>query len=64
MQRARSIHQRDQPARSVTLIQGVQVKPLAVIPDERGFLMEMLRDDDEFFQRFGQVYLSVSTPGW
>jgi dTDP-4-dehydrorhamnose 3,5-epimerase len=25
--------------------------------------MEMMRDDDEFFQKFGQVYLSVVYPG-
>ncbi len=29
------------------LIDGVQVKQLKVIPDERGRLMEMLRSDDE-----------------
>jgi dTDP-4-dehydrorhamnose 3,5-epimerase len=45
------------------MIEGVRVKKLKVIPDERGFLMEMMRDDDEFFQRFGQVYLSVVYPG-
>ncbi len=45
------------------MIHGVVVKRLKVIPDERGMLMEMLRDDDEFFQRFGQVYLSVVYPG-
>ena len=41
------------------MIEGVKVKRLKVIPDERGLLMEMMRDDDEFFQKFGQVYLSV-----
>ena len=45
------------------MIDGVKVKRLKVIPDERGFLMEMMRDDDEFFQKFGQVYLSVVYPG-
>ncbi len=45
------------------MIEGVRVKKLRVIPDERGYLMEMLRDDDEFFQKFGQVYLSVVYPG-
>ena len=50
------------------MIHGVLTKPLKVIPDERGWLMEMLRDDDPFFQRFGQVYLTVVYPevvkGW
>lgn len=45
------------------MIQGVQVKQLRVIPDERGWLMEMLRADDPFFQRFGQVYLTAVYPG-
>ena len=45
------------------MIEGVRIKPLKVIPDERGFVMEMLRDDDDFFQKFGQVYLSVVYPG-
>ncbi len=45
------------------MIDGVVVKKLKVIPDERGFLMEMLRDDDPFFQKFGQCYLTVANPG-
>src|SRR6059036_650875 len=45
------------------MIEGVKIKRLKVIPDERGLLMEMMRDDDEFFQKFGQVYLSVVYPG-
>src|SRR5262249_4349029 len=45
------------------VIQGVLTKPLKVIPDERGWLMEMLRDDDPFFQKFGQVYLTGVSPG-
>jgi dTDP-4-dehydrorhamnose 3,5-epimerase len=45
------------------MIEGVVVKKLKVIPDERGYLMEMLRSDDEFFQKFGQLYLTVAYPG-
>lgn len=44
-------------------IAGVQVKPLRVVPDERGWLMEVLRKDDEQFSRFGQVYVSATYPG-
>jgi dTDP-4-dehydrorhamnose 3,5-epimerase len=45
-------------------IDGVKVKPLRLIPDERGWLMEVLRADDaEFFTRFGQVYVSATYPG-
>lgn len=45
------------------MIAGVVVKPLRVIPDERGFLMEMLRSDDEIFERFGQSYITACYPG-
>ncbi len=45
------------------LIDGVSTKELRLIPDERGYLMEMLRADDGIFQKFGQVYLSVAYPG-
>jgi dTDP-4-dehydrorhamnose 3,5-epimerase len=45
-------------------IEGVKVKPLRLIPDERGWLMEVLRADDaDFFTRFGQVYVSATYPG-
>ena len=45
-------------------IEGVKTKSLRLIPDERGFLMEILRaDDPEFFTKFGQVYISATYPG-
>jgi dTDP-4-dehydrorhamnose 3,5-epimerase len=45
-------------------IAGVRVKPLRVIPDERGWLMEILRaDETELLPRFGQVYVSATYPG-
>jgi dTDP-4-dehydrorhamnose 3,5-epimerase len=45
-------------------IQGVKVKELRPIADERGWLMEILRGDDrELFSRFGQVYVSATYPG-
>jgi dTDP-4-dehydrorhamnose 3,5-epimerase len=45
------------------MIDGVCTKNLKVISDERGWLMEMLRCDDEIFTKFGQIYLSVVYPG-
>ncbi len=45
------------------LIEGVIVKSLKVVPDERGRLMEIMRRDDAFFSGFGQVYLSTVFPG-
>ena len=44
-------------------IHGVQTKALRQIPDERGFLLEILRADDELFTKFGQVYVSATYPG-
>ncbi len=44
-------------------IDGVRTKPLKVVADERGRLMEMLRADEEIFTKFGQVYLTAAYPG-
>jgi dTDP-4-dehydrorhamnose 3,5-epimerase len=45
------------------MIEGVMIKKLRVIPDERGRLMEILRTDDEIFKGFGQVYMTTAYPG-
>jgi len=45
------------------MIDGVKVKKLKVVPDERGRLMEILRQDDDLFQKFGQVYMTTTYPG-
>jgi dTDP-4-dehydrorhamnose 3,5-epimerase len=44
------------------MIHGVQTKQLKVNADERGSLMEILRSDDEIFEKFGQVYVSLNYP--
>ena len=45
------------------MIHGVTVKPLRRIPDERGFIMHMLRVDDPEFEQFGEIYFSTAYPG-
>jgi len=45
------------------MIDGVMTKKLKVIPDERGHLMECLRNDDELFIGFGQFYVTTTLPG-
>lgn len=46
------------------LIQGVLVVRLKLIPDERGRLMEILRNDwDGYFDAFGQCYMTTGYPG-
>lgn len=45
------------------MIDGVEIKELKLIPDDRGFLMEMLRDDDAVFEKFGQVYMTGCKKG-
>jgi dTDP-4-dehydrorhamnose 3,5-epimerase len=45
------------------MINGVKIKKLKVIPDERGRLMEIFRNDDEYFKQFGQVYMTTAYPG-
>jgi len=45
------------------MIQGVEIKKLKVIKDDRGFLMEIMRADDKIFQKFGQVYITFCKYG-
>lgn len=45
------------------MIDGVQIKRLRVLPDERGRLMEILRCDDPMFEKIGQVYMTTTYPG-
>ena|SRR5690349_23528528 len=44
-------------------IDGVTVTPLRRIPDERGAVFHMLRDDSPGFERFGEIYFSMVYPG-
>jgi dTDP-4-dehydrorhamnose 3,5-epimerase len=44
------------------MIDGVKTKILKRIPDERGRLMEILRNDDDMFTGFGQVYMTTTYP--
>ncbi len=45
------------------MIDGVMTRNLKRIPDERGYLMEMLRSDWPEFQHFGQTYITAVYPG-
>ncbi len=45
------------------MIEGVKVRKLRVVPDERGYLMEILRSDWEEYEKFGQVYVTAAYPG-
>lgn len=45
------------------MIHGAAYKELKLIPDERGFLMEILRSDDPLFSGFGQAYVTAAYPG-
>jgi dTDP-4-dehydrorhamnose 3,5-epimerase len=44
-------------------IAGVRVTPLRRIPDERGAVLHMLREDSDGFERFGEIYFSTVYPG-
>jgi dTDP-4-dehydrorhamnose 3,5-epimerase len=50
------------------MIDGVIINSLKQIPDERGKVMHMLRDDSEGFAGFGEIYFSCVYPeaikGW
>ena len=45
------------------MIQDVIVKKLVRHPDDRGYFMEVLRDDDGLLSRFGQASFSKTYPG-
>jgi dTDP-4-dehydrorhamnose 3,5-epimerase len=44
-------------------IHDVRVTPLRRIPDERGAVFHMLREDSPVFDRFGEIYFSTVYPG-
>lgn len=45
------------------LIEGVKVKRLEKFADDRGFFMEILRDEDGFLEKFGQASMSLTIQG-
>lgn len=45
------------------LIEGVGVRRAKILPDERGKLGEIMRADDPWFEKFGQVYFTTTYPG-
>jgi dTDP-4-dehydrorhamnose 3,5-epimerase len=45
------------------MIEGVSVRPLRQILDERGKIMHMIRNDDPDFLGFGEIYFSCIYPG-
>ena len=45
------------------MISGVKVRKLRLVPDDRGWLMELLRTDWEEFEQFGQAYVTTCYPG-
>ena len=45
------------------MIDGVSITSLQEIPDERGQIMHMMRNDDPEFDCFGEIYFSVVYPG-
>jgi dTDP-4-dehydrorhamnose 3,5-epimerase len=44
-------------------IDGVIIKRLVRHCDERGYLLEIIRDDDQILERFGQTTFTISYPG-
>jgi dTDP-4-dehydrorhamnose 3,5-epimerase len=44
------------------MIEGVVTKQLKQIADERGWLVEIMRNDWEHFRKFGQAYVTAAYP--
>ena len=45
------------------MIDGVKIIDLKKITDERGMIFHMLKNTDEHFQKFGEIYFSCGYPG-
>ena len=45
------------------MIKGVQVKKLVKYNDDRGFFMEVLRNDDKLMKKFGQTSFTLTYSG-
>ncbi len=45
------------------MIEGVVIKKIEKFCDERGFFMEVLRDDDGLLANFGQSSYTIANPG-
>jgi len=45
------------------MIEGVVIKKLKKIPDERGTILKMQQSSDEEFKGFGEIYFSTVYPG-
>lgn len=45
------------------MIEGVKVKEMKVWSDDRGYLTEIVREDEKLLSRFGQAYVSMTLPG-
>ncbi len=48
---------------SGAVIDGVALRTANIFPDERGRLGEIIRADDPWFEKFGQVYCTTTYPG-
>ncbi|MFW9821466.1 MAG: cupin domain-containing protein [Candidatus Thorarchaeota archaeon] len=44
------------------LIEGIEIRKLSPILDERGYLQECFRSDWSVYRKFGQVYITVAFP--
>lgn len=51
------------PTPSESRVEGVEIRPLTVIADERGAVFHMLRADAPHFRQFGEIYFSLANPG-
>ena len=45
------------------MIEGIAIRPLKQISDERGKVMHMLKRDDPWFEKFGEIYFTAVYPG-
>jgi dTDP-4-dehydrorhamnose 3,5-epimerase len=44
------------------MIEGVKTTRLKIVSDNRGSVMHMLRNDSKIFEKFGEIYFSLTYP--
>ena len=47
----------------MTMIEGVIIKKLNIIPDDRGKILHIMKSSEDEFNTFGEVYCSTIYPG-
>ena len=53
---------------NLDILEGMSIRNLSVVENEKGSVLHMIRSDSEYFEKFGEIYFSEVMPnvikGW